>query len=474
MRRCLLPVVAACAAPVPAPDAPPAPVYSRCPQTTRATPESLAAKAAAYDARLVTLHVTPAMPWVQDVSVAPGSDPRAATAADVVAWRASENDGLWTGLALAAEAYRFGATHDPAARDAVATLLAGERTRTRITGVPGLYARTVIPPSVAGLACPADPALYVPSPDKTSNMWVRIGDDGCAQVAGATGAFVSTAHCGLAAFAGWCFKDNVSQDEYVGHLFGLGAVARVVDDPALRDEALAQLADIAAQLAAHDMEFVDWDGRPTQWGKLHPGAAGDSPGYLAVLGLSALATTRSAGYAALAASYQGTFDQIDVWSGCTSNWNDLSMLAASLFDLLADAPDADRALYAATFESSLFAHVAGAHDAWYDVLWAAQAPSPAYDAVDDAVCQLREFPASNEHAAHDTTGAPEACTGRLGESLAASAFGVADRCAATFVWWGDPFIRTTCTPDATLIDQPTGYLLAYWMARYYGFVAADE
>ena len=42
------------------------------------------------------------------------------------------------------------------------------------------------------------------------------------------------------------------------------------------------------------MQFVDWDGRPTQYGKLYPDAGGDTPGYLAVLGASFLATPRAA------------------------------------------------------------------------------------------------------------------------------------------------------------------------------------
>ena len=42
-------------APPPTPDAAP-PVYSTCPEEPRATPESLATKAVAYDARAIALH----------------------------------------------------------------------------------------------------------------------------------------------------------------------------------------------------------------------------------------------------------------------------------------------------------------------------------------------------------------------------------------------------------------------------------
>jgi hypothetical protein len=476
MRRALLIVLAACAGE----SAPPAP-WTTCEGHVPATEESLHAKAEAYEARLVGLHVTQQHPWVLDVAIAPGADPEAATAADVTAWRSGENDGLWTGLAIGAEAYRFAATHEPAARDALAQLLAGERLRMQITGVPGLFTRQLIPPGIAGLACPDDPALYVPSETKTANRWVRIGSDGCAQTADASGAFHSTSHCGLDAFARWCFLDNISQDEYVGHLFGLGAVMRLVDDPDLRATAQDLLDQIGAHLLAHDMEFVDWDGRATQWGKVHPGAGGDSPGYLAVLGSAFLATT---GRPSAQLGFTSYFDQITIWNGpdgCTSNWNDISMLAASFHDLIAAERDPD---VAARFTATLVDHPRGItsqHDAWYDLLWvladpdAARREPAAYAAVDDAICQLREFPRSNQVSAHEPGAlAPEVCTGRHDESLAATPAGVADRCAATFVWWGNPYDRAPCTADPTLIQQPTGYLLPYWMARQAGIITAEQ
>src|SRR6185369_7009240 len=101
------------------------PAFSTCPNESRATPESLAEKAARYDARAIALHTHPKLPWVMDVAIAPSVDPEVATAADVTVWRSGENDGLFSGLVLAAEAYRFAVTHDPAAHDALAVLLHG-------------------------------------------------------------------------------------------------------------------------------------------------------------------------------------------------------------------------------------------------------------------------------------------------------------------------------------------------------------
>jgi hypothetical protein len=458
-----------------APDAAEPVVYSRCPQETRATPESLAQKAAAYDARVLGLHAHPRMPWVVDVVVAPGTDPETATHDDVVAWWSGENDGLFSGLVMAAEAYRFAVTHDPAARETLATLLDGERMRMDITGVPGLFTRQLIPPGITGLQCPTDPAMYVPAADKRGNKWVRIGQGGCAEVADDQGAFHATTHCGLQRFAGWCFLDNISQDEYVGHLLALGTIAKVVDDAELRGQALDMLEQIGEHLAAHEMAFVDWDGRTTQWGKVYPGAPGDTPGYLAVLGMAFAATA-----GAEVPAWESYFDQIDQWigpDGCGANWNNLSMLAASFHLLLWNTPGAAvRDAFAQSLVAPLGTSrgILAQHNAWYDLMWAAHAEEPAYAAVEDAVCQLRQFPRSNHVVARDTSAlAPEACTDRQDNSLAAAPFAIADRCAATFAYWGNPYERSSCADEPALIHQPGGYLLPYWMGRYHGFIPAD-
>src|ERR1700742_4830990 len=54
------------------------PVWSTCADDPRATPETIAAKAAIYDARAIALHTTAATPWVLDVALATGVDPETA------------------------------------------------------------------------------------------------------------------------------------------------------------------------------------------------------------------------------------------------------------------------------------------------------------------------------------------------------------------------------------------------------------
>jgi hypothetical protein len=385
----------------------------------------------------------------------------------------------------------------------------GEEQRMRITGVRGLFARQIIPPGIEGIACPTDLAEYTPAPDKRGNKWVRIGDDGCAQIVDAgTTSFRSTAHCGLGEFKGWCFKDNPSQDEYVGHALALNGLARVLierfiertdtlADRLLMDRVIEMRKAIHGHLAQNDNVIVDWDGRETQWGKLYPGAPGDTRGYLAVVGLGVQATGAFDPTLDYIPPFWETrrewvveLDEIDQWDGtdgCEANWNNLAMLTASFYETINWGANLEDAIpYRNAFATSLANPVEttrgilAQHNAWWQILWAVAKPlgpgtdGPALAAVEDAVCQLKQFPRSNHQVAKNTAAlAPHACSDRLDSSLATQAFEIADRCAATFAYWGNPYERSQCDDWHELVRQPGSYLLPYWMGRYFGFIPAD-
>ena len=211
------------------------PAWDTCAGEPRATAESLAEKAATYDELAARLHIHPTLRWLAPVHLPSGATESTATFADVDVWHSGENDGLWSALYLAAQAYRYAVTHDAGSLATIRTLMDGEAARMRITGVPGVFTRQMIPPGVTGLVCPTTPSSYVPDVEKDDNRWVQVRDDGCVWVVdGSTMTWTATTHCGLDEFSGWCFLDNVSKDEYAGHLFALGAVWRLVDDEALR------------------------------------------------------------------------------------------------------------------------------------------------------------------------------------------------------------------------------------------------
>ena len=142
-----------------------------------------------------------------------------------------DNDGLWTAMYLAGELFRFAVTQsDEALRNCKESFEAMERL-TDITPMAGFPARSF---DRTGYAV-ADLSRWQPAAD-----------------------------------AHWIWKATTSSDEIVGHFFAYAVFAEIVADPAWRDRAVALIDAIMDHIVRHDWYLVDYDGKPTRWGKWHP------------------------------------------------------------------------------------------------------------------------------------------------------------------------------------------------------------
>ena len=516
-----------------------APSFGTCADAPQATPESLAEKAAYYDDIAARLHVHPELKWImpvrlktEEVPCADGGDgpchapikgEAEATWEDVERWHSGENDGLWSALYMASQAYRYAATGSDDALATLKLLLEGEADRMAVTGVPGLFTRQLIPPGIDGLSCPGDDGHYTTDVEKDDNRWVQIREDGCAWVIpNETGEWTKSDHCGLDAFAGYCFLDNVSIDEYAGHMFALGAILKIVDDPDVRAVVADLLEQVGRHLMANELTFVDWDGRVTEHGRLYATSLTDPPGFNAFVSLLYILMAWEATGDQAFMDYhddcllqKGGLNECLSWplekeipydqllhqlmmyvgdDGCRSNWNNLSMMFCAVPLLPWFEPDpAVRALASAAFDAELMRpdHRIAAYkqgNAWWNFLWGAHkalgpdSDGPALEIVEDGICSLKQFPASqagrdiDNFVDHD-----HYCFGRLHKeesgpehnSLAEDPIPVDERCPRTFLWWANPYNRRRCSANDAEIQQPGDYLLPYWMGRYYGFIPED-
>lgn len=473
---------------------------------------ALADKATAYGDRLAQLHLHPQLGVVLGVELAPGADPATATWEDVVRWRSGENDGLWSALALAGEAFHAAATtgaERTAALDRVHAMLLAERERMDVSGVPGNVVRQYVKPGIDGLDCPADDEAYRADVEKDDNRWVRVDDAGCITHLPADGGdtWVVSDTCPGPDFAGWCFLDNTSKDEYAGHLLALGAVLRHVDDPASVALAEDLLRDIADHLLDEAFWLRDHDGRRTEHGDFTPAKEG---GLAAAM---ALATFRMAASQLGDPRYVDTYDcltgrraegcpavdpPVDTpfvdWldlhfvhldaRGCLSNDNVASMFLATLHTLITWEDDPDlRATYQAVlrevWEADNLRALGQRQNAWYDLMWAASKPlgegtdGPAYDAVHEAACGLRQFPL--DQVRRDTP-VPEdevLCLDRLDRPMTDRPLGPHERCVKTFLWWNDQYVLRGCEGDPAVVEPPADFLLPYWMGRHHRFFTAS-
>jgi hypothetical protein len=170
---------------------------------------------------------------------------------------------------------------------------------------------------------------------------------------------------------------------------------------------------------------------------------------------------------------------------CLSNWNNISMHFASLHNLVWFEHDPDiRARLQHHLQHEAFdpsdtpRPVVEQHNTWFDFIYAAHkalgpgSDGPAYEAVENGVCMLRQFPASQH--TPDLECPPGrcevSCIDRLGHEIGDYPRQVAERCPGTFLWWGNPYDLDGCSQDLRIIRSPGDYLLAYWMGRYYGFI----
>ncbi|MBN1109078.1 MAG: hypothetical protein JXA55_09925 [Bacteroidales bacterium] len=142
----------------------------------------------------------------------------------------SDNDGLWTSMYLAAETFRYAVT---GSEDALAnireSLDALERLYT-INPVPGFPARSF---ERRGYKYDDIP-------------WRRAGDPE------------------------WDWKSTTSSDEAIGHIFAFGVIAELVKEPGVRNKAVELIDTLMSHIVRNDFYLIDWDGKPTRWGRWNP------------------------------------------------------------------------------------------------------------------------------------------------------------------------------------------------------------
>lgn len=145
----------------------------------------------------------------------------------------SDNDGLWTSMYLAGEVFRYAVTKS---EDAL------QNCRESLDAMERLY-------SINGLK-------GFPSRSFERSGWIRyLGDPERWQ---------------HSSDPEWDWKATTSSDEAIGHIFVLGAMAELIGDQDLTKRSVHLIDILMQHIVDHDMYLIDFDGKPTLWGKWHP------------------------------------------------------------------------------------------------------------------------------------------------------------------------------------------------------------
>jgi hypothetical protein len=144
----------------------------------------------------------------------------------------TDNDGLWTSLPLAAEAFRYKVTGDTGARSNAWNLFMGMQFLNNVTGVQGLMARSVVPENVT----------------VGGGVWHNSTSE-----------------------PGWKWKGDTSSDEVVGHMFALPIIHDLVASSVGEKAQARELVDnIVGYIHNNSYYLIDVTNRSTRWGVWNP------------------------------------------------------------------------------------------------------------------------------------------------------------------------------------------------------------
>lgn len=152
----------------------------------------------------------------------------------------SDNDGGRSSGYLAAMAYKYAATHDPAARQAAVNTFEALVWLREITGVPGLIARAV---------------------------WSVPADQGQRSTRGSGGL---PAKWFPTSDGKWFWKGDTSSDEVNGHFYAVSLFHDLVAEGGEKLRAAKHLAAVTSHIIDQGWVLRDPDGKPTRWGRWNP------------------------------------------------------------------------------------------------------------------------------------------------------------------------------------------------------------
>lgn len=146
----------------------------------------------------------------------------------------SDNDGLWTSMYLGGEVFRYAVTNsDDALQNCKESLDAMERQYTINSNPVGFPARSFERSGYINVL--SDPERWQHSRDPE-----------------------------------WDWKATTSSDEAIGHIFVMAAMAELIDDPSVKKRSIHLIDILMQHIIDHDLYLVDYDGKPTTWGRWNP------------------------------------------------------------------------------------------------------------------------------------------------------------------------------------------------------------
>lgn len=365
----------------------------------------------------------------------------------------SDNDGGYSGNYLAAQSYRYAVTRDPAARRDATNTFHALCWLESMTGIPGFPARAV---------------------------WAK-GERGH-QSGHGSGGYTAEWHDTADGRFEW--KGDTSSDELCSHFYAISLFLDLAAEGPEKTQAIEHIRRIASHLVDHHWQLVDVDGKATRWGRWDPDYFLTDEGRYdrGLQAVELLSFIRTAGALSGDAKFTQAYrDLITLgYPGYTlrarntfppdSILHFLDELAFwSFATLLRHETDPDlHALYRRAYERG-YEVVRVENNPWFNFLHAALTGDesenfPSVEHLRSWPLDLRVWSYQNSHRADLKTppghvalkGGTRTFPPRETEPLR----------------WDHWLMQADGGAGGNDVVEPSAWLLAYWMGRYHGFIAA--
>ena len=403
-------------------------------------------------------------------------------------WFQHPNVILWSGIYLASQALRYRVTGDEEAQENARRVVSGLRDLTRVTGVEGLYGRSMTRPGVPyDYDGSGNPDIWPESP--------------------------------AAGYEGWRYNNDVSQDGYAGLMFGYGVALEHLKDKQLLAD-VGQLAEeVGKHIVSNGLQIIDADGEVTEHGRLYHSALDNFPGFNAMLASSFVKVAQAGGgdpdlddfyYACMMDMRRGVdcpdIEDPNVTVGtyiesmedmlylffpnrCGMSFDNFDMCYQAIYPLVRHEQDPDlNARLIGVLRDGMFHNddptfrtMAEVGHAMFTFIYAGLTgdgpdDDPVLaDAVEDAVCRLKNFPPVKFDRFIPKGTQEEVCRSRLDRPVSAERIPLAEYHFDHYLWRLDPYeIQEEDRPEnRRLVYSPEDFLIAYWLGRYHGLIGPD-
>jgi hypothetical protein len=373
---------------------------------------------------------------------------------------ASDNDGLWTAIYVAAQAFRYRATKDKAAAQSARKSMEALLDLVRLSGYQGYPARAIIRKgeTVDGY----NPTETVRVEGETDKIW-----------------YESPTHPGVLC------KGDTSSDELDGHYLAWFVYHELVASAEEKREIARVCRAVTDNLLQHDFTLVGHTGRKTRWGVYGPKYLNEDPQWVDERGLNSLemlsylkVAHHICGDARFADAYEMLIRDHHYLINTTLyrrgtkwwavNFSDDELAYCAYYPLLTLEQAPDRRAVLLRSLATTWDGLRHEDRSWFNVTYAALTGQPA--ALDRAVACLQEWPwelvdwGVRNSRRHDV-------------SLRTSPFRDRPMMERVLPWSEQSVMRWNGNPftpdgggDGRSEEDGGAWLLAYWMARSHGLI----